>query len=224
MPTTVTTPRPGITPIVIPAERPLRNRVTPEGDVIAVADRGTMYGNRGVLHDDDGRIVRRGQVRRWLVCEVSFRGRRRPLLRPGRFTDLFFLDEAVALAAGHRPCAECRYRSYQEFRGLWTEKRGLAKLPYAGEIDDVLHVERALDGGRRRTRPEPVGDLPDGTFLALPDGPHVVVGGGSRPWSPSGYGPRRALPDAGTVPVLTPPSSLAVLRAGYRARLHPTAM
>lgn len=182
-----------------------------------------MYGNRGVLHDRDGRIVRRAQVRRWLVCELSFRGRRRPLLRPGRYTELFLLDEAVALAAGHRPCAECRHGAYREFRRLWTAERGLTRPPSAGEVDDVLHVERALDRGRRRTRPEAAGTLPDGTFLALPEGPHVVVARGMRPWSHEGYGPWRALPDA-DMPVLTPPSTLAVLRAGYRPRLHPTAV
>ncbi len=142
-----------------------------------------MYGNRGVLHDRDGRIVRRAQVRRWLVCELSFRGRRRPLLRPGRYTELFLLDEAVALAAGHRPCAECRHGAYREFRRLWTAERALTRPPSAGEVDDVLHVERALDRGRRRTRPEAAGTLPDGTFLALPEGPHVVVARGMRPWS-----------------------------------------
>lgn len=183
-----------------------------------------MYGNRGLMHDDAGRIVRRAQVRRWLVCELSFRGRRRPLLRPRRFTELFFVDEAVALAAGHRPCAQCRYGAYQEFRRLWTATRGLARPPSADDMDDVLHVERALDDdGRRRTRPEPAGDLPDGTFVTLPDGPHLVVAGGARPWSPSGYGPRTGLPGP-VVPVLTPPATLAVLRAGYRPRLHPTAM
>jgi hypothetical protein len=182
-----------------------------------------MYGNRGVLHDRDGRIVRRGQVRRWLVCELSFRGRRRPLLRPGRYTELFFLDEAVALAAGHRPCAECRRAAYCEFGRLWAAVRVLDRPPSAGEVDDVLHTERALDGGRRRTRPEPAATLPDGTFVAAPDGPHVVVAGGVRAWAHEGYGPWRALPEA-DVPVLTPPSTLAVLRAGYRPRLHPTAM
>ena len=182
-----------------------------------------MYGNRGVLHDRDGRIVRRGQVRRWLVCELSFRGRRRPLLRPGRYTELFFLDEAVALAAGHRPCAECRHAAYQRFRRLWAAELGLAQPPSAGGIDDVLHAERALDGGRRRTRHAPAATLPDGAFLAGVDGPHVVVAAGTRPWSHDGYGPWRELPSA-DVPVLTPPSTLAVLRAGYRPRLHPTAL
>ncbi len=183
-----------------------------------------MYGNRGVLHDRHGRIVRRAQVRRWLVCELSFRGRRRPLLRPGRYTELFFLDEAVALAAGHRPCAECRHGAYQKFRRLWAGERGLERPPSAGVLDDVLDRERALSAGERRTRPEPVADLPDGVFVVLDDGAHLVVGGGTRPWSPSGYGAWRALPAGADVPVLTPPSTLAVLRAGYRARLHPTAM
>src|ERR1700721_3410395 len=116
-------------------DRPLRNRVTPAGELIATEHRSTMYGNRGVLHNDDLALVRRYQVRRWLVCVLDFRGRRRPILRPRRYTELFFLDEAVALAAGHRPCAECRYNAYQEFRTAWTAARGLPAKPSAGASD-----------------------------------------------------------------------------------------
>ena len=121
---------------------PLQNRVTPAGELIATEHRGSMYGNRGVLHNDSLALVRRYQVRRWLVCVLEFRGRRRPILRPRRYTELFFLDEAVALAAGHRPCAECRYTAYQSFRTAWTAARALPAKPGADEIDQVLHGER----------------------------------------------------------------------------------
>ncbi len=99
---------------------PLQNRVTPFGDLIAVPERGLMFGNRGVLHNGERRIVRNSQLRRWIVCVLEFRGRSRPIMRPGHYTELFFLDEATALAAGHRPCAECRHQDYQTFRRCWA--------------------------------------------------------------------------------------------------------
>src|SRR6202034_1152874 len=147
-------------------DRPLRNRVTPAGELIATAHRGTMYGNRGVLHNDDLALVRRYQVRRWLVCVLEFRDRRRPILRPGRYTELFFLDEAVALAAGHRPCAECRHAAYQSFRTAWTTALALPAHPAADAIDRVLHEERRLADGARVTYPAPLRDLADGVFVA----------------------------------------------------------
>src|SRR4051794_9642506 len=148
---------------------PHQNRVTPTGELIAVADRGTFTGNRGVLHDPAGRIVRQYQVRRWITCLLEFRGRHRTVLAPGRYTHLFFLDEATAFAAGHRPCAECRRADYQRFRQCWAAAQGLAELPGADAMDDVLHGERLPVAGRRRTVPVLFGDLPDGTFVAWPD-------------------------------------------------------
>src|ERR1700758_945759 len=136
--------------------RPLRNRVTPAGELIATTHRGTMYGNRGVLHNDDLALVRRSQVRRWLVCVLEFCGRRRPILRPGRYTELFFLDEAVALAAGHRPCAECRHPAYQSFRTAWAAALALPAKPPADDIDRVLDHERRLAGGGRLSSPAPL--------------------------------------------------------------------
>ena len=130
-------------------DRPLRNRVTPAGELIATEHRGTMYGNRGVLHNESLALVRRHQVRRWLACVLEFRGRRRPILRPRRYTELFFLDEAVALAAGHRPCAECRHAAYQSFRTAWTAARALPAKPAADDIDQVLHWQRRLVDGPR---------------------------------------------------------------------------
>src|SRR3954453_3806627 len=128
---------------------PLQNRVTPLGELVAVPERGLLYGNRGVLHDSEGRIRRRFQGRRWIACRLEFRGRRRhPLLQPGRYTELFFLDEATALAAGHRPCAECRREDYRRFVALWQELHpGETR---ADAIDARLHAERLAGTHRAR--------------------------------------------------------------------------
>jgi len=202
--------------------RPLRNRVTPAGELIATVHRGTMYGNRGVLHNDDLALVRRYQVRRWLVCVLEFRGRRRPLLRPGRYTELFFLDEAVALAAGHRPCAECRYLAYQSFRAAWATALALPAEPAADDIDQVLHRERRLAGGARVTYPAPLRELPDGAFIVRDGDAWLVSGGGLRRWTPAGYTDRVNQFD-GPAAVLTPRATVAAIRAGYRPLLHPSA-
>jgi hypothetical protein len=199
-------------------ERPLRNRVTPAGELIATEHRGTMYGNRGVLHNDDLALVRRYQVRRWLVCVLEFRGRRRPIMRPRRYTELFFLDEAVALAAGHRPCAECRQAAYQSFRAAWTAARALPAKPAADDIDRVLHEERCLIDGARVTYTAPLSELPDGTFIVHDDEPWLVNDGGLRRWTPAGYTDRIDQFD-GPAAVLTPRSTVAAIRAGYRPLL-----
>src|SRR4051794_5111009 len=203
---------------------PHQNRVTPTGELIAVADRGTLTGNRGVLHDPAGRIVRQHQVRRWITCRLEFRDRHRAVMMPGRYTHLFFLDEATAFAAGHRPCAECRREDYQQFRRCWAGAGDLADLPGADAMDDALHLERGTLHGRRRTVPVPFADLPDGAFVLHPDGAARLVSAGSLlRWTPAGYTGREPVP-SGPLPVLTPPSVLAAFRAGYRPTLHPSAM
>jgi len=202
--------------------RPLRNRVTPAGELIATVHRGTMYGNRGVLHNDDLTLVRRYQVRRWLVCVLEFRGRRRPVLRPGRYTELFFLDEAVALAAGHRPCAECRRPAYQSFLTAWTEALALPARPAADDIDRVLHQQRRLAGGARVTYPAPLRELPDGVFIVSDGEAWLVNDGGLRRWTPAGY-TDRIDPFDGPAAVLTPRATVAAIRAGYHPLLHPSA-
>jgi hypothetical protein len=214
---------------------PYRNRVTPTGDLLAVPERGTLTGNRGVLHDAGGQIVRRTQSRRWIICLLQFRRRHRQVMAPRRYTHLFFLDEATALAAGHRPCAECRRTDYEAFRRCWppapdlgvggasrasTGPGGAAKraphagLPAADAIDAVLHRERALVDGRRRARPATATDLPDGTFVVLEDHPWLLRSGGLWRWTPGGYGDERPVP-SGPLAVLTPPSTVDALRAGY---------
>ena len=200
-------------------DRPLRNRVTPAGELIATEHRGTMYGNRGVLHDENLALVRRYQVRRWLACVLEFRGRRRPILRPGRYTELFFLDEAVALAAGHRPCAECRHAAYQSFRTAWTAARALPAKPAANDIDQVLHQQRRLVDGARVTYPALLSELPDGVFIVHDEEFWLSNNGGLYRWTPAGYTDRTGQFD-GPAAVLTPRATVEAIRAGYRPLMH----
>ena len=200
-------------------DRPLRNRVTPAGALIATEHRGTMYGNRGVLHDENLDLVRRYQVRRWLVCVLEFRGRRRPIMRPRRYTELFFLDEAVALAAGHRPCAECRHAAYQSFRTAWTAARALPAEPAADDIDQVLHWQRRLVDGARVTYQAPLSELPDGVFIVYDGEFWLANDGGLHRWTPAGYTDRIDQFD-GPAAVLTPRATVEAIRAGYRPLVH----
>jgi hypothetical protein len=202
----------------------LQNRVTPLGELVADPARGLVYGNRGCLHDADGRIRRRYAGKRWIACRLEFRGRRRtPLLQPGRYTELFFLDEATAFAAGHRPCAECRREDYVRFRGLWRDLRfGPAN---ADAMDARLHDER-LDGARQRHHAAALDGLPDGAFVLVGGGPQVVRGSELLAWTPAGYGRRTPRPASTDATLITPPSLVAVLRAGWHSDvplLHPTA-
>lgn len=201
---------------------PLRNRVTPFGDIIATEARGLLFGNRGVLHDESGRLVRAWQVRRWIACRLEFKGRRRELLRPGRFTELFFLDEATALAAGHRPCAECRREDFVRFRQAWADTHSGGQ-PRVDDIDRALHSERIDAGCGKRLHEGRLADLPDGSMVGQGGQAWIVLGGDLLAWSPFGYGDRRAMQGTATVRTLTPPSVINVIRAGYRPGVHPTA-
>src|SRR5690349_3427993 len=143
---------------------PRQNRVTPWGDLVATPERGTFLGNRGVLHDAAGQVVRPWQVKRWLVCVLEFRGRQRTVMAPGRYTELFFLDEATALAAGHRPCAECRHARFLEFCRAWgvTHPGHRLRRPTADEIDTRLHAERVGPDRGKRSHAATLDELPDG--------------------------------------------------------------
>jgi hypothetical protein len=204
---------------------PLQNRVTPLGEIIATPERGLVYGNRGCLHDDQGVHRRQYATRRWIACRLSFRGRRRARLRaPGRYTELFFLDEVTALAAGHRPCAECRRDDYNRLLEVWSaihpDQRG------ADEIDRQLHTER-LDGRARRLHDAPWGGLPDGAFVLRDGRPHLLLGSRLLAWSPAGYTDVSARPAGRQATVITPPSLMALLSEGWAPLvplLHPTAL
>jgi hypothetical protein len=199
---------------------PLQNRVTPFGDVVALPGRGTMMGNRGILHDDARRVVRPWQVKRWIACVLEFRGRHRNVMTPHRYTELFFLDEAAAYAAGHRPCRECRYADFKRFQELWSACIGGATN--ADAMDARLHADR-LDGKKKRTYRAPIESLPDGTYVALDGTAWLVWGGRLHAWSDSGYGERRARPARGEVEVLTPRAIVDLFRHGLRPAVHPSA-
>jgi len=204
---------------------PLQNRVTPLGELIADPARGLVYGNRGCLHDAGGRVRRRFAGRRWIACRLEFGGRiRRPLLQPGRYTELFFLDEATAFAAGHRPCAECRRADYVRFGAVWRDLH--PGQVGADAIDAQLHGERLVGGRRQRHHEAPFDDLPDGTFVLQEGEPFLVLGTLILGWAPSGYRAPRARPAGLQAPVITPPSLVEVLRAGWQPLvplLHPSA-
>jgi hypothetical protein len=202
------------TPAGETGRRPLRNRVTPTGEIVATPHRGTLMGNRGVIHDAEGRIVRPFRVKRWIACRLEFKGRHRELLQPGRWTELFFLDEATALAAGHRPCAECRRDDYRRWQAAWA-----AAFPGAATgadaMDERLHADRL--GPRPLT-----GHRVPGVFVALDGASWLVTGDGLREWTPAGYGIRRPVPE-GPLRLVTPETTAAVIAAGYAPDLHPSA-
>jgi hypothetical protein len=208
---------------------PRQNRVTPLGDIIATPDRGTFMGNRGVLHDDQGDIRRAWQVKRWLVCVLAFRGRHRTVMTPNRYTELFFLDEATALAAGHRPCAECRHDRFIAFCCAWTTANtgdAGSKRPTADEIDCKLHAERVAPDRSKRPCRTNLSELPDGVFVrdaAWGEDAYLVRGGGLLVWSAGGYTRRMARPRRADVMVLTPASAVAAIRAGYVPDIHASA-
>jgi len=202
---------------------PLPNRVTPFGDLVAVSARGTFMGNRGGrFHNDDKTLgARRWVSRQWICCVLDFNGRHRDVW--GRsYTELFFLDEPTALAAGHRPCFECRRAEALDFAAKWQTAQRLRARPRAGEMDEVLHRERLRDRVKRRHRRD-IDALPDGAFVTLDDAAFAVHGDALLRWSPGGYKGRRQRPRGIIVDVLTPPAIVAALSAGYAPHWHPSA-
>jgi hypothetical protein len=187
-------------------------------------------GNRGVLHDDEGKVRRAWQVKRWLTCVLEFRGRKRRVMTPGRYTELFFLDEATALAAGHRPCAECRHARFVAFRNAWEAANlgdGSSLRPTATAIDNRLHAERVGPGRSKQFFVARLAELPDGVFVTVAAWgaqAYLVCGDHLLTWSPGGYGERRRRPEGGEVKVLTPLSTVRAIRAGYVPEIHSPAV
>jgi hypothetical protein len=196
----------------------LQNRVLPTGEIVALPFRGLLTGNRGILHGPDGVLARTHQHIHWITCRLDWKGVRRPVMQGRKWTELFFLDEATAGAAGHRPCALCRREAWLAFAAAWGRAHGPARAP---EVDRVLHAARRDGRGQRRHRAM-AADLPPGTIVLAP-GPALVLPGGLRDWGVDGYAALRPLPD-GAVTVLTPAPMVAAMAAGWRPVLHPTAL
>lgn len=204
---------------------PLQNRVTPFGDLVAVPERGLMLGNRGLLHNQHRQIVRYHQVRRWIVCQLEFNGRHRDVMTPHLYTELFFLDEATALAAGHRPCAECRRPAYRMFQQCWRiwDARYAERSPLADEMDAQLHQERLAAPRTKKMYREDIAALPDGVFIALDGEAWLLWRDALNHWTAGGYDRRMVRPAHGTVAVLTPSSTVRTIAAGYIPATHGSA-
>lgn len=197
---------------------PLQNRVLATGEIVTHPARGLFMGNRGILHDDRQRLgTARWRHKAWIICELAHKNWHRDVMQPGKYTELFFLDEAVAMAAGHRPCKLCRRNAYIDFTAA-VDHRGSAP-----DLDKRLHAERAVPRtfAQRRQRAD-IADLPDGAIIE-DGGPAFVMGDTLRPVRPDAYGAPYARPRTQEVTVLTPGTSLAALCGGYRPKLHPSA-
>ena len=202
---------------------PLQNRVTPTGDIVATEHRGIFTGNRGIIHDPATKTLlkKRWSNPAWITCVCEFRGWRRKVMGGRSWTELFFLDEATAFAAGHRPCFFCRRDDANRFRAAWQQGNGVFDIR-AKEMDAVLHRER-LDRGKKRLHPLPVTlrELPDGAMVQTGAESYLIVGGRALHWSMAGY--RKASVAIDDAMLLTPPSTLRAISAGYRPVLHASA-
>jgi hypothetical protein len=201
---------------------PRQNRVTPFGEFIATSARGLYMGNRGILHDDQGNLTaKRWTHPNWVACLTKFKGIRQTINAPGSYTQLFFLDEATALAAGHRPCGYCRREDFNRFREAWLRGNPQADLDDTaamGVVDRIIHAERVTRNREKVTYVEKLANLPDGVMIALPEKPQdawLVWQGSLHLWSPSGYLDHVPLPRDYTVSVLTPRTIVQAIAAGY---------
>jgi hypothetical protein len=202
---------------------PLQNRVTPFGEIVAISQRGMFTGNRGILHDPATKTLlkRRWVSKTWLICCCEYKGRRRAVMASRSWTELFFLDEAVALAAGHRPCFLCRRKAAERFRNAWAAATGDLR-PSAKAIDTILHHERLDERGRQLVHsiPGPLAGLHDGAMVVAAGSAFTLYSGQAHRWTNEGYTPPKRLHYADGL--LTPPSTLMALRSGYRPALHPS--
>jgi hypothetical protein len=205
---------------------PLQNRVDPYGQLQAVEARGALMGNRGILHNAAKQIIAAWRSPRWITCTLSFKGRRRDVFAPHRYSELFFLDEATSLAAGHRPCAECRRNRFEEFRTAWAAGNAdhVASQPLSvDKIDRVLHSERVQQGGGKKTYEAVLSTLPAGVLIEYERHVYLQWAGKLHPWSFAGYGPAADVSAAAEVKVLTPKSIVRAIRAGFVPQVHESA-
>jgi hypothetical protein len=201
---------------------PHRNRVRPDGEIVATTARGTMMGNRGgCFHRDDGRQKQKPWASiHWIACVLDFKGRRRRIRQPGLYTELFFLDEATALAAGHRPCFECRRAEALQFQAFWAKTHDQQTTPKVAAMDTVLQQQRIDPPYAKRTTPTRIADLPDGAMVRIGEAPALIWRGRVRRWTFEGYADD--LSTTQKVDLLTPPAIVAILRAGYPPKVHPS--
>lgn len=209
---------------------PLQNRVTPFSTIIAAPERGAFTGNRGVIHNEHKQIIKHYAVKYWITCTLEYKGKRRELMTPNRWTELFFLDEATAFAAGHRPCGFCRHADYKRFKQLWLQANsatyGLTGNTSIQTIDALIHKERLAENKSQKTFTAPLHTLPDGVFIKPAQQPHAFLWLQQQlyQWSFSGYKKVTAIDTSQTVEVLTPASYVEVFRLGYEPKVHATAM
>lgn len=196
----------------------LQNRVDPFGQLIKTPERGAWLGNRGVIHNEQKQIVRAYKIKAWITCVLEFRGRHREIMQPDRWTELFFLDEATAFSAGHRPCFQCRYKDHQRFKAFWLKgnpQYGFDMKTPVAKIDDILQAERIAADKSKVTYYENIQNLRSGTFIIYDKKPHLLKNGQLYLWSPAGYEKRLSLPDVDKPRVLTPRSFVNMFNAGY---------
>jgi hypothetical protein len=196
----------------------LQNRVDPFGSMIKTPERGKWLGNRGVIHNPDKQIVRAYKVKAWIICELEFRGRRREVMTPNRWTELFFFDEATAFSAGHRPCFQCRYKAHILFKELWLKgnpQYGFTMKTPVAAIDNIIHKERITQEKKKQTYQANIKELPDGAFVVFNNAPYLVKAYKIHKWSPAGYDQPIDLPNTENITILTPQSILNAFRAGY---------
>jgi hypothetical protein len=196
----------------------LQNRVDPFGNIIKTTARGNWMGNRGILHDEQQNILRPFKLKAWLTCVLEFNGRKRQVMAPHRYTELFFLDEATAFAAGHRPCFECRRNDYNRFKMHWLKgnpEYGFDETVSINEIDKILHKERMDKHGQKIMHQASIKNIPDGVFILMDDKPGVIKNNLFYAWSPFGYDKGKALPNVKKLMALTPKSVINTFKAGY---------
>lgn len=195
----------------------LQNRVDPFGHLITTSARGAWMGNRGQLHNAHKEVLRQWKLKAWLICLLQFNGRHRQVMAPNRYTELFFMDEATAFAAGHRPCFECRRQDFHRFKTAWLKgnpEYGFDEHTSFQKIDEILHRQRITRTGEQITYEAEPADLPDGTFILIDEKPALVAKGKAHYWTPAGYEKATPLPNT-AVTVLTPKSTVNAFTAGY---------
>nr|WP_315032443.1 hypothetical protein [uncultured Chryseobacterium sp.] len=204
----------------------LQNRVSPQGAIIKTEARGAWLGNRGVIHNEHKEITKPFKVKAWIICMLDFRGRHREIMQPDRWTELFFLDEATAFSAGHRPCFQCRYKDHIRFKEYWIKgnpQHGFNIKTSVKEIDNIIHTERIDKDGEKVMYTELIKNLPDGVIINKEEGDFLLLNGKLYHWTPFGYDYYENVAADVTVQVLTPHSIVNAFKMGYSPQIDASA-